>query len=94
MTRFLYIADTHLGADPMGYQQQRGYPQRLPEILSALCARLDAIHGIDFILHGGDMVDSTTEGHVAAAAKSFDLPVPDHHDHDEVEDGLHLPTRS
>ena len=26
MTCFVSIADTHLGAAPMGYQQQPGYP--------------------------------------------------------------------
>lgn len=76
MTRFIYIADTHLGADPMGYQQQKGYPQKLPEILSALLTHSSTRHGIDFILHGGDMVDSTTEGNIIAAAQYFDLAVP------------------
>lgn len=76
MTRFLYIADTHLGANPMGYQQQKGYPEKLPEILSALCRNLSASGGVDFVLHGGDMIDSTTEGNMVAAIHAFDLPVP------------------
>lgn len=37
VTRFIYIADTHLGANPAGYQQQKAYPEKLPDILSALC---------------------------------------------------------
>ncbi len=72
MTRFIYIADTHLGADPMGYQQQKGYPEKLPEILAALCNQLS----IDFILHGGDMVDSAANENIRAAASAFDLDVP------------------
>ena len=76
MTRFLYIADTHLGANPMGYQQQRGYPDKLPEILAALSEYLLAASGVDFVLHGGDMIDSTTDDKILAAVDSFDLPVP------------------
>ena len=52
MTRFLYIADTHLGAAPMGYRQQPGYPERLGEIVRALRriptnAAKEAVAGID-----------------------------------------------
>lgn len=60
----------------MGFQQQKGYPEKLPEILSALCEHLSVNGGVDFILHGGDMIDSTTEDHIVAAAKLFDLAVP------------------
>lgn len=76
MTRFLYLADTHVGANPMGFQQQQGYPEKLPEILSALCEYVSVSDGVDFILHGGDMVDSTTADNILAAAKVFDLGVP------------------
>ena len=76
MTKFLYIADTHLGANPMGYQKQRGYPERLPEILACLRAWLADEGGVDFILHGGDMVDSATADHIREAAEVFRFPVP------------------
>lgn len=76
MTRFLYIADTHLGASPMGYRQQSGYPERLPQILAALCEYMSASGAIDFIFHGGDMLDSATDDNIVAAAQAFDLPVP------------------
>jgi len=33
-------------------------------------------HGIDFVLHGGDMIDSATDENILAAAELFDLPVP------------------
>jgi len=76
MTRFLCIADTHLGADPMGYTQQRGYPERLREICRALVERVAAWGGVDFVLHGGDMVDAGTDANIRAAAGLFDLPAP------------------
>jgi len=78
MTRFIYIADTHLGADSMGYQQQKGYPEKLAEILAALQEYLDAKNNIDFGLHGGDMVDATTDNNIRAAVAAFDLPIPVH----------------
>lgn len=76
MTRFVYIADTHLGADPMGYQQQPGFPERLPEIVRALSDWMAADGAVDFVLHGGDMVDETTDENLEAAARLFDLELP------------------
>jgi DNA repair exonuclease SbcCD nuclease subunit len=73
MTRFLYIADTHVGATRTGYQQQKGCPEKLPQILSALCEYLSSSGGVDFILHGGDMLDSATEDNIVAAANAFHL---------------------
>ena len=76
MTRFIYIADTHFGAAIMGYQQQRGYPEKLSEILASLRDFINADGSIDFVLHGGDMIDSATDENIAAAVNLFDLPVP------------------
>lgn len=78
MTRFAYIADSHNGADPMGYQQQKGYPQLLPDILDALVDHLRSIGGVDFILHGGDMVDYTNNETIQSGAGLFELPFPVH----------------
>ena len=78
MTRFIYITDTHLGADPMGYQQQKGYPEKLPEILAALREYLCAKGNVDFVLHGGDMINVATDGNIVAAVASFDFPIPVH----------------
>jgi|TARA_B100000809_G_scaffold209781_1_gene212857 DNA repair exonuclease SbcCD nuclease subunit len=75
MTRFIYIADTHLGASGPGFQQQQRYPERVAEILPALRAVI-CEGEIDFVLHGGDMVDGPAESVVRAAAGHFDLPVP------------------
>ena len=60
----------------MGFQQQKGYPEMLPEILAALCDHPTFRHGIDFVLHGGDMIAATSEEHILAATKAFDLAVP------------------
>lgn len=60
----------------MGYQQQRGYPEALSEILAALRAHLHADAGIDFVLHGGDMIEAASDENILAAAECFVLPVP------------------
>lgn len=75
MTRFIYLADTHSGADPMGYAMQPGYPERLPELVAALEEWL-VENPVDFVLHGGDMVDAGTQENIAAAVELFDLSVP------------------
>lgn len=71
MTRFVFLADTHVGARPMGYQQQPGHPARLPELLNALRERIAAEGGADFVLHGGDLTDAATEENIGAAAAAF-----------------------
>ena len=76
MTKFLYISDTHLGANPMGYQQQQGYPERLPELLKTLEEWISREGDIDFLLHGGDMVDAATEENIQATADLFRLSIP------------------
>jgi len=76
VARFIYIADTHLGARPMGYQMQQGHPERIAEILQALEGFIGETGGIDFVLHGGDMVDAATEANIRSAADTFQLSVP------------------
>ena len=90
MTRFAYMADTHWGTREMGYQMQRGYPAELPRILEALEAWLAEGDGVDFVLHGGDMVDRGDEGTIAEAGEVFDLSIPEYlclgnHDLTELE---------
>lgn len=78
MTAFIYLTDSHLGAaNDHGYRQQPRYADRLPE----LCERLDAWirrrpTPIDFILHGGDMVDTVSAAAVRAAVETFRFSVP------------------
>lgn len=75
MTRFIYIADTHLGANAPGYQQQQSYPERIADILAAL-QEVISERNIDFVLHGGDLVDTPRESEILSAVRHFDLPVP------------------
>ncbi len=76
MARFVYIADTHFGANPMGFQQQKGYPEKLPEIVALLDAWIQGEGNIEFILHGGDMVDNAAEDNIRLARQLFSLSVP------------------
>ena len=79
MTRFVFLTDTHLGAtNGVGYTQQPRYADRLGELVALLddwIAHQDGA-GIDFVLHGGDMVDVVTDRTLAAARGTFDLSVP------------------
>lgn len=89
MTRFLFLSDTHCGARPMGYTMQAGYPEHLPALVAALEAWIGE-HPVDFVLHGGDMVDASTPENLAAAAALFRLSVPVYlcvGNHDLTEEG-------
>lgn len=77
MSGFVYIADSHVGADPIGYYQQVSYTEKVEKVVKGLSDWLHEGHGIDFVLHGGDMIDKTTEDNIEAAVELFaDLPVP------------------
>ncbi len=76
MTRFIYLADTHYGADSMGFTQQVAYPRRQSELVAALNAWM-ARHGpVDFVVHGGDMIDKSSVRSIREAAALYTLPVP------------------
>ena len=76
MTRFIYLADTHIGAGSGGYIQQPRYVEHMPTLMANLCAWIETDGGIDFVLHGGDMVDHVCEANVRLASELFALPVP------------------
>ena len=81
MTRFLFITDTHLGADSdVGYVQQPRRADQLPVLLGLLddwIARgAEGGAPVAFVLHGGDMVDAASPETVRAAAEIFRLSVP------------------
>lgn len=76
MTRFVYISDTHLGAEVLGYQQQPGYPTRLPELLGLLEGWVIRRGGVSFAMHGGDMVQRASRENIRVAEASFRLCVP------------------
>jgi predicted phosphodiesterase len=79
-TRFLYITDTHWGAQPnMGYTVQPRDPAIFEDIHLALKQWLARQpESIDLILHGGDVVNDGTEPQIIGAVsrlKSLGLPV-------------------
>ena len=74
--KFIFMSDTHFGAAPMGFQQQTGYPEQLCELVGLLKNKIKEYGDIDFVLHSGDIVDSTTKANITGASKLFELPVP------------------
>jgi DNA repair exonuclease SbcCD nuclease subunit len=76
MTRFLFLTDTHIGASPIGFHQQSAYPEHAGELVK-LAARLAEVHSADFVLHGGDIVDSCTAANIVEAKRIFsEIPLP------------------
>jgi len=71
MTRFIYIADTHLGAVGPIYRQQNSYIERLPELIDCLARWRKRRNDVDFVLHGGDMVNAGTTENIQRATESF-----------------------
>ena len=74
--RFVYIADSHVGAGDVGYRQQPRYADRLPELAALLDAWIRQAGDIDFVLHGGDLIDVTSVDNIRAARELFRLSVP------------------
>jgi DNA repair exonuclease SbcCD nuclease subunit len=76
MTRFIFITDTHIGARDQGYHQQPRYTDFLPLLMQNLKAWIRSDSRIDFVLHGGDIVDAVSIETIKAACSIFDLQVP------------------
>jgi predicted MPP superfamily phosphohydrolase len=76
MTRFVYLTDSHVGATALGYRQQPDYPGRLLELTAALEEWLGRHPEVEFVLHGGDIVDAPTPGAIAQAKMLFHFSVP------------------
>ena len=76
MTRFIFIADTHCGSTEKGYQQQKRYPDYIPEIIKRLDDWIQQDSSIDFVLHGGDMIDWASKENILNAVQLFNLSVP------------------
>ena len=74
--KFVYLCDTHVGGGTEGYRQQPPHREALPELLARLDGWIRDAGDVDFVLHGGDMVDSTTEENLRLAARLFRLSVP------------------
>ena len=76
--KFIFLTDTHIGGtDTSGYMQQSRYLSRLPELIDLLTEWIDEQSDIDFVIHGGDIIDSTTPENIITAADLFSqLPCP------------------
>lgn len=76
MTRFIYLTDTHIGADPIGYFQQPAYPRYSDQLLQQLELTIKE-KNIGFVIHGGDLVDRCEKKLIKEAAQSLrQLSVP------------------
>lgn len=89
--RFLYIADTHIGgSDIEGYRQQERCLKHFVELIDVFAEWIKQ-HDIDFIVHGGDMVEKSSPENIVKAGKLFNrLPCPVYlalGNHDLTEDG-------
>lgn len=75
MTRFLFITDTHIGADMMEFHQQIAYPAKVEQLLFSLKELIDQ-NSIDFVIHGGDLLDTCQQKFIQEAVNLFRFSVP------------------
>ena len=68
--KFALISDTHIKASPMMFMQQQGYPEKLSCLLPLLSEELKK-DGAEFLLHNGDIIDSTSIEAIEEAKKLF-----------------------
>ena len=77
MAKFIFITDTHIGALSSGYFEQQKYPERLTGILLMLEHWIQEAGDIDFIIHGGDMVEASSDELIQTAVDTMaQLSVP------------------
>jgi 3',5'-cyclic-AMP phosphodiesterase len=76
--KFLYIADTHVGgSDIKGYRQQERYLKHFSELIDVFGEWIEQQGDVDFIIHGGDMVEKASLENIAEAGRLFNqLPCP------------------
>ncbi len=76
--KFIYLADTHIGgSDSEGYRKQPRYLTHFQEVIDHLASFIHKERNIDFVMHGGDMVESATPDNIKKAVKLFKrLPCP------------------
>lgn len=77
--KFIYIADTHIGCrDGVGYQKQQRYGGAcMEELFNVLGDWLREQGDVDFVLHGGDVVDEGTSENRARTRDFFGkMPCP------------------
>jgi len=76
MAKFVYITDTHYGGAKVQFFEQPSYPDKLPKLLSLLDARIRKDKDIQFVVHGGDMVNQCSEEVIQKLPEVFQLSVP------------------
>ncbi|MDD2479120.1 MAG: metallophosphoesterase, partial [Victivallaceae bacterium] len=76
--KFLYIADTHLGgSDSAGYRQQERYLEYFEHLMAVFTQWIKQRGDIDFVIHGGDMVEDSSAENIVEAVRLFEqLPCP------------------
>ena len=89
--KFLYITDTHIGgSDTKGYMQQKRYLTYLDELVTIFAEWIEKQGDVDFVIHGGDIVEKSSLENISAAGKLFQkLPCPTYctlGNHDLTED--------
>ncbi|WP_062109237.1 metallophosphoesterase family protein [Bacillus niameyensis] len=75
MIRFLFITDTHIGADSMEFHQQPAYAKKVKQLLFHLREQIENC-SIDFIIHGGDLVHTCKPQFIREAYNLFKFSVP------------------
>ncbi|MCM3041297.1 metallophosphoesterase [Paenibacillus motobuensis] len=75
MTKFAFLSDTHIGANPIGFHQQPAYPEKMEELIAEIKA-LAREGEIDFVLHGGDMIDRCELETIQESGRLFQMDVP------------------
>lgn len=75
MVRFIYLTDTHIGANPIGFHQQPMYPNLVDKLFSKVQDKVDK-DSIDFIIHGGDLVHTCDPTNIKAANQLCQFSVP------------------
>lgn len=77
MTRFVFLSDTHIGTTPIEFQQQPAFPEQIHHLIDALERWLAQEANIDFVLHGGDMLNDASRANIRTASALFKrLSVP------------------
>lgn len=72
--KFIYLSDSHLGGkDNHGYRQQSRYLSQAKELITRLGEWISQAGDIDFVLHGGDMVENGTRENILMAAELFSV---------------------
>jgi DNA repair exonuclease SbcCD nuclease subunit len=72
--KFIYIADTHFGGkNTKGFFKQTRYLDKSKELLLCLKNYISEIGGIDFIIHGGDIIDECSAENIQKSIELMDL---------------------